>query len=714
MHLALSRNTHWLTHLGVDPTHPNPGFVKVPGSSLVLTTDITLSRVQLLDMQDYNYDLTQEVAGYKKADLIVSSAVVCTPTVDSPQAIGGIAVSTNGHIVYVLVLTCPTAYIAVLQLRNRTLTRLPVYYSVPVDQSPILFVDRGEALNFEAVLHRFGQIAPVNNYLTGTGIVYYHGNLHVLTNREITLKNYHTIEETVLIRRASIIGSPEQVKKYGDWQKRGLKMPPATVIEPILLDTDIDTSTLYPLYLNIPSRYGGSRKLYKKRSYTLVLEVEGGEEDSLFVVTLGSAKSNELHVYKNSPKHLVTYSGQKMTKTDTAIIEIIQLKGNAKVTHAKVILSPGIIFDGHFAYHLTMLEELRADIQFSLLTTLQANTGELIATSYLPIPDLFTDPNTKKSIYHGLAAYDNELYILRREDCYRPVRPPKDWWLSRGTYFCGLDLEGGLDEDLHYPVGFLHWNYGATPDAQPVQDTVQDKNADGFFDYMHDTPFLLTNYTYLFKTTDAAEAYHTIETVLSHRESSEARMQVNQLVEDSTGECDLVKVGLPQNALAKVVHPIRVTKDFPFGAVTPFCITADEADRKFYALLGDHVWSFDALDFTMCVNHGGSITEGDIIDFDDVLDAGPVELQCFIRNDATFPLYNIIISFVQDVAHPRWSDGFLRLPGTTEGSKSINLGNIAPGQSKEFIVRLYCLDVKHYEEHRVYRLPLRVTYIPEI
>ena len=177
------------------------------------------------------------------------------------------------------------------------------------------------------------------------------------------------------------------------------------------------------------------------------------------------------------------------------------------------------------------------------------------------------------------------------------------------------------------------------------------------------------------------------------------------------GHGEIVTIPIPSDTTKyKYLPQTSLYVVYPFDLTMPASLTSDDSERKLFASIGGHIWTFDALDYTIVVQYEDGIAYGDIIDLGDILDAIPKAIRCFIRNDSTSLMEDVQIRIHLAYDNPRRDDIFLNVPPEPEGFKHIRLGNIVPGGSKEFIVRAYALNVQDQEKGFTYRVPLYIEY----
>lgn len=352
--------------------------------------------------------------------------------------------------------------------------------------------------------------------------------------------------------------------------------------------------------------------------------------------------------------------------------------------------------------HKERLYEKRiADVYFSLLTVMSAETGQQLSQHYLTIPGT-TNDSTKDCVFHGLSLYDGQLFAGVREDKHILPSDLSQWSVAEAKHSSTLpdyrwivwsppDKAGYTGELSYHINGFLkhEWSLALNGDSVAVSGT---KFA-----------------------SDNRELCADAIVQLQKRLKTIANTELPTPVFQTRGPTRLV--ALPLDDVVKTPLELQtsvVTQDFPFGVALPYSLAHDQAERKMYGVFGNQLWVFDMLDYTLLVSYADaqSLFEGDIIDLGNVMDATRREVQCFIRNDAMFTLMDTTLMIdLTDEPDVRAEDIFLTLPGVgSTGYKELKLGDIPPGQSREFWVKIYSLDVKFYEDGTTHTIPLRVEY----
>lgn len=375
-------------------------------------------------------------------------------------------------------------------------------------------------------------------------------------------------------------------------------------------------------------------------------------------------------------------------------------------------------------YKLRLYEKRTAELQFSLLTKMTADSGEVLGNYYLSYPGT-TDNFSKDAVFHGLSHVDGMLLAGIRWD---HALVPSDlglWHLVEAKYHCELkkELEWIVEWDEPDENGNKKLKKGQTKGQvagfinHPVGDLGEDTKG-----------ISVSSGAWL--SQDRVECTKMVNALI-RRVNSIAPSSLNQAtpIQQTRGQTALVSIEEPASYNMKNI-PIGLpllgykveNNHYPYGVAIPYSMTTDNAMRVMYGVFGNQLWIFDVLDYTLIVRHPvlddqGQVDhydyfEGDIIDMADILEANRSELQCFIRNDSELDMLDVhlIIEVDKYDDYSRTHDVFLSHTQGATGTKDLAVGNIVPGGSKEFWIEVHPLYVHTWEKGSTFNLPLRIQY----
>lgn len=601
MHFSFTRERHLLHPLGSPDDNYVMAAAKIPCSSLLLATDSHLHRLYLYDMRNPNVLGQDEMEGYHRNDLSISS-VHLRDELDGDAVCADLCVDDAGYNIYALMMSTGNggAWIKVYRHINRKLYDLNLRYRLTEDRTPLTVIfDKCADLGLIGPTTHIGEPFRYNALCYGTGIEILNGSLYVLTRRRVNAEFVTRARYNAMAHTNSVQLTPEEAEGQQGEEK-----------------------------------YRGASKLYKLRLY----------------------------------------------------------------------------------------EKRTAELQFSLLTKMTADSGEVRGNYYLSYPGT-TNDYSKDAVFHGLSRVDGKLLAGIR---YDHALVPSDlslWHLVESTSHSALKKEMGW---------IVEWD---EPDEDGNRKLLKGQavgQVAGFLTYAADV---------VEDTKPASVAYGWLSTdrVKCTKIVNDFIRRVNSLALASTQQATPIKQTRGQTALVSIEEPASMNmKDlptylplldykiennhYPFGVALPYSMTTDGSTRVMYGVFGNQLWLFDILDYTLIVRHPvldeyGQVDhydyfEGDIIDMADILEANRSELQCFIRNDSDFDMLDVhlIIETDKDNDHSRTNDVFLSYLQGEAGTKDLALGDIVPGGSKEFWIEVHPLYVQVWEAGTTHNLPLRVQY----
>lgn len=391
-----------------------------------------------------------------------------------------------------------------------------------------------------------------------------------------------------------------------------------------------------------------------------------------------------------------------------------------KLTPEEAKLKPGEepTRGGANLYRLRLYEKRSAELQFSLLSALNANTGDNIGNYYLSYPGTTKD-HEDDAVFHGLCYTDGRLYTCIRYDKALVPQDLGQWHLEEARWHSlapeyewvvrwGTDKDGNEKLEEGYAtgqvLGFIKHQYALGDEDKPIS-----------------VP------SYGWVTTDRVGCTKAVmEFQKRVKQISQASAELPTPIFQTRGQTVLVRIEEPvlqsypeKDRLPLLKYTIE-NNHYPFGVSMPYSMTADRNERKLYGVYGNQIWVFDLLDYTILTRHKAEdppkIFEGDIIDFGDILEQNRSELQCFIRNDSYRKMLNVIltIELTDDPKDQRREDVFLNHVQGGVGYKILELGDIDVGESRGFWVSVHPLNVQAWEDKTTYSLPLRVKYEEDV
>ncbi len=361
---------------------------------------------------------------------------------------------------------------------------------------------------------------------------------------------------------------------------------------------------------------------------------------------------------------------------------------------------------GAVVAHLRLTEVRTHEVQYSSISQLNAETGQHIKTTPITYPSFenLEISDFLDGVFNGLAIFQGQLLSSYRTDMWPVPQDTQKWHLQSQLFHWEppeLSLIGGLDN----AIGVLKWEYANTINGQPPPVLLELSPQEVAW-HKASSEEIVTEFSYIFESTDAVDIKEKVDWGIDLYTTKEIRVLQSPIPRIVRGQSAIAQIPL-QFATEFITLLPRV---YPLDFVLPISIAIDDGDCKFFAVIGDAIWTFDLLNCTIIVNYEDSLFEGDIIDFGLITEGETHALQCFIQNSAPYMLYNVQmhINLKDDI--PRREDIFLALSEDAEGFKSIILGDIPSGGSKQFYARAVVLNVSAEETKEAVRVPLRVTY----
>lgn len=373
---------------------------------------------------------------------------------------------------------------------------------------------------------------------------------------------------------------------------------------------------------------------------------------------------------------------------------------------------------GHKLYRLRLYEKRTAELQFSLLSAMNANTGDTLGHYYLSYPGT-TNDHEDDAVFHGLANIDGKLYTCIRYDKALVPADLGKWHLEEAKWQSNapeykrhiqwtVDDEGNEVLEEGYTEGQVH-GFIKHPYALGDEDKAYTVPLEGWL------------------TRDRVGCTKAVvEFQKRIKQISQASAELPTPIFQTRGQTVLARLNEPvtQRYTEKGRYPLLPytieNNHYPFGVSMPYSMTADRAERKLYGVYGNQIWVFDLLDYTLLTHHKmeepPQMFEGDIIDFGDILELNRSELQCFIRNDSYRKMINVklTIELTDDPKDRRREDVFLNHEQGGVGYKQLEIGDIDVGESRSFWVSIHPLSVEAWENKSTYSVPLRVQYQEDV
>lgn len=377
-----------------------------------------------------------------------------------------------------------------------------------------------------------------------------------------------------------------------------------------------------------------------------------------------------------------------------------------------VVLSPPPVLadDVPQRYPIRLYEKRVGEVQFNLLTIINASSGSCCGHHYLSRPETERSAQKTDAVFQGVTWIDDKLITQVRYDHNSISSNVKLWHLQESKISFPDRLQyGDLDPTTGILVtpsilAILPVLEGKVPDPlPPVLDPVVQAKLNRVIDrikYIRNNPF------------------NGMPTPITTIRGQTALVSFNSPLYTSGFIAPVYPLTPPLYTESDNLLPFTTIHNrFPWGIVMAYSLSADSAERKLYGVYGNQLWVFDMMEYTFLVrypNDDGTATffEGDIIDLGDVTLYNRHEIQCWLRNlsdTATMEDVHLIINLTVTDDF-RAKDVFLAYSQGTFGYKDIALGDIPPGGSKEFWVEIHLQDIKEEERHTSHRVPVQVLY----
>lgn len=396
----------------------------------------------------------------------------------------------------------------------------------------------------------------------------------------------------------------------------------------------------------------------------------------------------------------------------------------------------------HVSHQKYFLYELRVEsFRQSVLCILDATTSEIYGIHKLYKAKV--DDGNNYLFLHGLTYCIENLYSCLRLDTYNVPSDTDKWHIEKAIYSNTLNNNYIEADNI---IGSLKPEYTGVLINQPMTAMVMSTNKPdsntvtkgnlqkypAFIDFKYnefkDLTYeealiaqrnkILNNFGYMFKDTSNL-VRDNYRKYLKLFNSYEYRINLDSCITDTRGKPSIISIPLNQFTGTKsnpsYVDGLTYTnfyEVFPYDIAIPYSLTIDRLNRKMYCLMGLSVWVFDLLGYTILINYNSIQYKGDIIDFGTVRNIMTTDLTCYFRNDETFTMYDVTLTleYVDENSSIYWENTFLLTSASVTGYKSINLGDILSGGSKQFIARIYLLNTRVNNNYKTQRLPIRVTY----
>lgn len=353
-----------------------------------------------------------------------------------------------------------------------------------------------------------------------------------------------------------------------------------------------------------------------------------------------------------------------------------------------------------------LYEKRTGEVQFSLLTVLNASSGACYGHYYLSKPDLSHSPEKKDAVFQGLTWIEDKLITQVRYD--RNVLPSKveSWHLQESKVSLPPEVAeetfNPVTESLDLPLiqSLVPVLYGQLPDPLPpvsASDVQKVEKVIRRIKQIQANPFsgISTPVT----STRGQTALISFKSPIYNTQYTSRTSQINTRIADP----DMLSYEILNNR-------------FPWGVSMAYSLSADSAEKKMYGVYGNQLWVYDMMEYTLLVrypNDDGSYTffEGDIVDMSDVSLLNRSELQCFLKNNSPYTMEDVhLVIDLTSSEDARAKELFLSLTQGGTGYKDLALGTVPAGGSKEFWIEIHPQDIKEWEWHTSHRVPLQVIY----
>lgn len=362
-------------------------------------------------------------------------------------------------------------------------------------------------------------------------------------------------------------------------------------------------------------------------------------------------------------------------------------------------------------HSIRLYEKRVGEVQFNLLTILNASSGACYGHYYLSKPDVaplvggrIKSQGYTDAVFQGLTWIEDKLITQVRYDHNTLASNLKYWHLQEAK--TSLPEEVGTEtfnpetnqNELPKIEAVIPVLYGKIPDPLPPTSTA-----------LRDKVYRVIR---RIQDIQLASSISMSTPVTSTRGQTALVSFKSPLYDSSNTPIYNLNPRIAMSALPyEVIH-----NRFPWGISMAYSLSADSAERKLYGVYGNQLWVYDMMDYTLVVrypNEDGSYTffEGDIIDMSDVTLYNRSELQCFLRNNSDVDMVDVhlVINLI-DSDEERAKELFLSLTQGSWGYKDLALGTVPAGGSKEFWVEIHPQDIKEWEWHTTHRVALQVIY----
>lgn len=359
-------------------------------------------------------------------------------------------------------------------------------------------------------------------------------------------------------------------------------------------------------------------------------------------------------------------------------------------------------------YSIRLYEKRVGQVQFNLLTILNATSGNCYGHRYLSYPE--TDKSTTKTdaVFQGITWIEDKLYSQIRFDHTVVSSNLLNWHLQEAK----VSLPPELSTEVYDPAtGRM-----VLPVIQSVIPVLQGKIPDP----LPSTPAMLLK-----------KVRRVIRRIQRIQSTATNNLPVPFQIKTIRGQTALVSFKSPlysssftkeypknprlaQSGLLsyQVVH-----NRFPWGISMAYSLSADSAEKKLYGVYGNQLWVYDMMEYTLMVRYpdgkgGYTFYEGDIIDLGNVALLNRTEIQCFIKNKSPYRMADVhLIIDLTTTKDPRAKELFLSYEQGEVGYKDLAVGSIAAnGGSKEFWVEIHPQDIQPSEWFTSHTVPLKVVY----
>lgn len=366
--------------------------------------------------------------------------------------------------------------------------------------------------------------------------------------------------------------------------------------------------------------------------------------------------------------------------------------------------------DEQTRHSIRLYEKRVGEVQFNLLTILNASSGACYGHYYLSKPDVApllgstSAPVYTDAVFQGLTWMDDKLITQVRYDHNTLASDVSLWHLQEAKVSMSPEV---AVETFNTETGVME-----LPKVKSVIPVLQGKMPNP----LPTTPLYLkdkvSRVIRRIKNIQATSQSNIPTPIISTRGQTALVSFTSPLYNPpSTPVYELN----PRIAMSTLPYTV-VHNRFPWGIAMAYSLSADSAERKLYGVYGNQLWVYDMMDYTLVVrypNDDGTYTffEGDIIDMGDVTLYNRSELQCFLKNNSDYDMIDVhLVIDLLATEDDRAKELFLSLTQGSWGYKDLALGTVPAGGSKEFWVEIHPQDIQEWEWHTSHRVPLQVIY----